>query len=52
MKMQGLAVSCDEFLYARMVEICRQSIESVFNRPLHFFIATHARASPKTASSV
>jgi hypothetical protein len=30
MKIQAL-VSCDEFLYACNVEICRQSIEPVFN---------------------
>jgi hypothetical protein len=50
MKIQAL-VSCDEFLYDCSVEICRQSTEPVFKR-LHLFIATHARAAPKTASSV
>jgi hypothetical protein len=31
MKTQAFVVSCDEFLYACIVEICRQSIEPVFN---------------------
>jgi hypothetical protein len=43
MKIQAL-VSCDEFLYACIVEICLSSIELVSNRLLHFFIATHRRA--------
>jgi hypothetical protein len=43
MKIQAL--SCDEFLYACIVESCRQSTELVFNRLLHFFIATDARAA-------
>jgi hypothetical protein len=47
MKIQALAVSCNEFLYAYIIEICRQSIEPVFNRLLHFFIATHVRAAQK-----
>jgi hypothetical protein len=51
MKIQTLVVSCDEFVYACIIEICCQSSELVFNR-LHIFIATHARAAPKTASSV
>jgi hypothetical protein len=51
MKIQAL-VLCDEFLYAYIVEICRQSTEPVFNRLLHFFIITHARTAQKIASSV
>jgi hypothetical protein len=51
MKIQKLA-ACGEFLYAYIVEICRQSTGPVFNRLLHFFIATLARAAQKTASSV
>jgi hypothetical protein len=47
MKIQALVISCDEFLYAYIVEICRQSTEPVFNRLRHFFIATHARAAQK-----
>jgi hypothetical protein len=47
MKIQALAVSCDEFLYACTVEIWRHSIEPVFNRLLTFSIATHARAAQK-----
>jgi hypothetical protein len=27
MKIQALVISCDEFLYARIVEICRQSTD-------------------------
>jgi hypothetical protein len=41
MKIQAL-VSYGVFLYACVAEICRQSIEPVLNRLLHFFIATHA----------
>jgi hypothetical protein len=47
MKIQAPVASCDEFPYPCIMEICRQSIESVFNRLLHFFIATHARAAQK-----
>lgn len=39
-------ILCDAFLYASTVEICRQSMEPVFNR-LHFFIATYAHATQK-----
>jgi hypothetical protein len=42
MKMQAPVISYDEFLYACIVEICCQSTEPVFNRLLHFFIATNA----------
>jgi hypothetical protein len=45
-KIQAL-VSCDEFLYACIVEICRQSTEPVFDRLLHVCIATRARAVQK-----
>jgi hypothetical protein len=47
MKIQALVLSYKEFLYACIVEICRQSSESVFNRLFHFFIATHACAAQK-----
>ena len=47
MKIQAFAVSCDEFLYACIIEICHQSIESVFSCLLHFFIATHVCGSQK-----
>jgi hypothetical protein len=47
MKIQALVLSCDEFLYACIVEICRQSIELVFNHLRHFFITTHAHAAQK-----
>lgn len=39
-------ILCDTFLSASIVEICRQSIEPVFNH-LHFFIATYAHATQK-----
>jgi hypothetical protein len=42
MKIQSLVISCDEFLYACIVEICCHSIESVFNHLLHFLIAVRA----------
>jgi hypothetical protein len=51
-KIQALVILCDEFLDACIVEICRQSIKLVLHRLLHFFIATHARATQKAASSV
>jgi hypothetical protein len=41
MKIQALVILCDEFLYTCIVEICRQSVEPVFNCLLHIFIATH-----------
>jgi hypothetical protein len=47
MKIQALVVSCDEFIFVCIAEICRQSIELVFKRLLHFFIVTHARAAQK-----
>jgi hypothetical protein len=47
MKIQELVVSCDEFLYACIVEICHQSTEAVFNHLLHFFIITHLYAAQK-----
>jgi hypothetical protein len=47
MKIQALVILCDEFLYACIVEICRQSIEPVLYRFLHFFIATHVRVAQK-----
>jgi hypothetical protein len=46
MKIQALVASCNEFLHVCNVEICRQSTEPDFNH-LHFFIATHARATQK-----
>jgi hypothetical protein len=39
----------DEFLYACIIEICRQSIEPVFNHLLHHY---SCMCCPKTASSV
>jgi hypothetical protein len=36
MKIQAFVVSCDEFLYACIVEICCQSTESAFNH-LHCY---------------
>jgi hypothetical protein len=47
MKIQALVISCDEFLYACVIEICHQSIEPVFNHLLHFFIAAHVCATQK-----
>jgi hypothetical protein len=47
MKIRALLISCDEFLYAWIIEICRQSIEPVFNPLRRSFIATHARAAQK-----
>jgi hypothetical protein len=47
MKIQAFVVSCDEILYACIVEICSQSNEVVFNCLFRFFIATHARAAQK-----
>jgi hypothetical protein len=47
MKIQARVLSCDEFLYACTVEICRQSTKSVFNRLIHFFIVTNALAAQK-----
>jgi hypothetical protein len=46
MKIHAPVASCDEFLHVCIVEICRQSTESVFNH-LHFFTTTHARATQK-----
>jgi hypothetical protein len=37
----------DEFLYACIAEICRQSTEPVFNHLHQFIIATHARVTQK-----
>jgi hypothetical protein len=45
MKIQAF-VLCDEFLYACIVEICRQSIELVFSCLLYSII-THACAIQK-----
>jgi hypothetical protein len=47
MKIQTLVVSCDEFMYACIIEIYHHSIEPVFNRLLHFFIATHVCSTQK-----
>jgi hypothetical protein len=44
MNIQALVVSCDEFLYAQIVEICRQSTEPVFNQH-NFFIPNHTHAT-------
>jgi hypothetical protein len=44
MKIQALVVSCNEFLYASIVEIYRQSTELVLTVN---FIATHARVAQK-----
>jgi hypothetical protein len=46
MKIQAL-VSCDEFQYACVLEICRQSAELGFKHHFHFFIATHVHAAQK-----
>jgi hypothetical protein len=46
MKIRALVTFCDEFLYARIIEICCQSTESAFNH-LHFFIATHVCAAQR-----
>jgi hypothetical protein len=47
MKIQALVISCEEFLYACIVEIYRQSIDPVFNHLLHFFITAHSHATQK-----
>jgi hypothetical protein len=44
MKIPAVVVSCDQSLYACIVEICLQSTE--LNHLLHF-IVTHARVSQK-----
>jgi hypothetical protein len=46
-KIQALIVLCDKFLYACIVEICRQFTEPVFQCLLHIYIATHAHVAQK-----
>lgn len=40
-KILALAISCEEFLYACITDICCQSIEPVFNHLLQFYITHH-----------
>jgi hypothetical protein len=48
-RFRHLYVSCDEFLYACVIEMCHQSIQPVFNLLLHRYAYA---CLPKTASSV
>jgi hypothetical protein len=47
MKIQEIVISCDEFLYACIIEICFQSTEAVFDRLLHSVNVTHICAAQK-----